>query len=67
MGSTSHIAHGTIRLGMTADNQSWEVTLTLPRDLNGECPTDARHVSFEELEKALEEVPKLIDELSRLI
>jgi predicted nucleotidyltransferase len=63
----NHIAHGVIRLGMTSDHQSWEVTLTLPRDLNGEGPPDARHVPFEELETAIQELPKLIDELSRLI
>src|SRR5262245_60507139 len=31
----NHIAHGTMRLGLGADKHTWDVTLSLPRDLDG--------------------------------
>jgi hypothetical protein len=61
----NHLAHGTMRLNMAAD-QSWEVTVTLPHDLTGGCSLDARHVSFKELESAIQELPKLIEDFKKV-
>jgi hypothetical protein len=62
----NHLAHGTMRLGLTADQKTWEVTLSLPRDIDGTYSPDARHLSFEELTKALTELTGLIEEFDKL-
>ena len=62
----NHIAHGTMRLGLTADQNTWEVTLSLPRDIDGTYSPDARHLSFDELTKALSELTGLIEEFNEL-
>ncbi len=62
----NHIAHGTMRLGLTADQETWEVTLSLPRDIDGTYSPDASHLSFDELTKALTELTGLIEEFNEL-
>jgi hypothetical protein len=62
----NHIAHGTMRLGLTADSNTWEVTLSLPRDLDASNSPEARHVTFEELDQARNELGQLIEEFEEL-
>ena len=62
----NHIAHGTMRLGLAADQKSYEMTLSLPRDLDGSNSPDARHVGFAELTNALSELTWLTKEFEKL-
>ena len=62
----NHIAHGTMRLGLTPDQRTWEVTLSLPRDMDGSNTPGAQHLTFKELETALGELPRLIEEFEKL-
>jgi len=62
----NHIAHGTIRLALNDDLKTWEVTLSLPRDLDGANSPGARHVTFDELDKARETLGNLMEEFEEL-
>ena len=62
----NHIAHGTMRLGLASEPETWELTLSLPRDLGEARSPEARHVTFKELNVARNELVKLIEEFKNL-
>lgn len=58
----NHIAHGLLRLSLAKDKKTWELTVSLPRDLNGKGSPTARHLAFEELLDASETLTDLTEE-----
>ena len=61
----NHIAHGHMYLRLDADGKA-AVTVFKAKDLDMGYLPDSKHVEFEELERALETLPQLIEEFERL-
>jgi hypothetical protein len=58
----NHIAHGVLRASMNQDTKEWDLTISLPRDMDGSNKPDARHLTFKELLKASKELTTLIED-----
>jgi hypothetical protein len=63
----NHIAHGILRFGLAPDQKSPIQTLSIPRDLDGSNPTEARHLEFAELQAELKTLNEMIEEFERLV
>ena len=57
----NHIAHGVLRLSLIEGTEDWGITISLPRDLDGSNTPDVRHLTLEELLKALRDLTNLIE------
>ena len=62
----NHIAHGHLLTHLKPDGKNYFVTLSLPRNLDAVGNPESRHLEFEELQKALGELTKLIEEFKGL-
>jgi hypothetical protein len=62
----NHIAHGILRIGLAPDQKTPVQTLSLPRDLDGSNSPDARHLSFEDLNRESRCLTELIEEFQKL-
>ena len=59
----NHIAHGVLRIGLAAGQETYVHTLSLPKELDGPEP---RHLAFSELQAELKSLNELIEEFQRL-
>jgi hypothetical protein len=62
----NHIAHGLLRLGLDPNCKTWVLTLSIPRNLDGDSSSDTVHLKFEDLQKALCELTELIETFRHL-
>jgi hypothetical protein len=62
----NHIAHGILRIGLAADQKTPVQTLSLPRDLDGSNSPEARHLSFDDLNRESRCLIELIEEFQKL-
>jgi hypothetical protein len=62
----NHITHSILRVGLAADNMTFAHTLSLPKELDGACDGEAKHLTFEQLREALKTLNDLIEEFQSL-
>ena len=62
----NHIAHGHLLVRIGKDGKTPILTLSLPRDLDANDAPHTRHLEFDELTGALNELSHLIEEFRRL-
>lgn len=62
----NHIAHGILRVGLAPDGKTPVQTLSLPRDLDGSNPREARHLEFSDLLAELTTLSALVREFGDL-
>ena len=62
----NHLAHATLVRHLSEDGQSCTQTLSLPRDVHGLDPNDARDVTFDELFAQLQPLADLTSQLISL-
>jgi len=62
----NHIAHGHFLIRQNEETKTWEMSISLPRDLDQEYLSETRHVSFDELRTSLNELTDLIEAFTRL-
>jgi hypothetical protein len=62
----NHIAHGVLRIGLAPDQKTPVQTLSLPRDLDDSSSPDARHLSFDDLNRESRCLTELIEEFQKL-
>lgn len=62
----NHIAHGHLLIRLTEDGEHLMLTLSLPKDLDASYEPQTRHLEFQELANALNELAALIEEFKTL-
>lgn len=62
----NHIAHGLLRIALAEDQNTWVLTLSLPKDLDGSGSPQARYLTHQELLAAGTELTNLIEKFQSL-